>query len=822
MNLTQNRPRSFFARSRLVAVAGLAVGLMLAGLAPAHAAKKGDGSSTPAVRFDVSPPLTDLTPAPPPAPDKKKEKEPKKGLPVPAASAHDPVIQSSPGTASAPALGVGFEGIGGGLPGPTTGMYAPPDPNGAVGATQYAEVVNTDFAVFDKSGSLVYGPVATNTIWSGFGGGCQANNDGDATVKYDQLANRWIVQQFSVTSPYPYAECIAVSTTSDATGSWARYEFQGFGSNFPDYPKLSVWPDAYYVSYNLFRNGSTFAGPEVCAYDRAKMLAGQAATQQCQALSTSYGGLLAADVDGSTPPPAGAPNDVLSSGTNVLQLWKFHVDWTTPTNSTLTGPTSIPVASFSPACSGGGTCIPQAGTTNQLDSLADRLMYRVAYRNFGDHQSLVVDHAVVAGSSVGMRWYELRDPNGTPTVYQQGTYAPDANYRWMGSIAMDKKGDIAMGYSVSSSSMNPGIRYTGRLAGDLPLGTMTLGEGTIVAGTGSQTGTLHRWGDYTSMAVDPTDDCTFWYTNECLTANGSFNWHTHVGTFTLPGCLAPTAPAAPTNLAATAGDTQIGLTWSPSSGATSYNVKRGASGGPYTTIATGVTSTNYTDTGLTNGTTYSYVVSAENTAGESLDSNEASATPQPPPPAPPAPTSLTATPGNARVSLSWSGSPDATSYNVKRAAVAGGPYTTVATGVTSTSYTDTGLANGTTYYYVVSGVNAGGESPNSNEASATPLAPDFTLSVTPASRSVTRGNSTSYGIAITRLNGFTGSVSLSVSGLPARTSSSFSPNPASTTSTLTVSTRWKTSPGTYPLTIRGTNGALSHTASVVTLVVTVT
>src|SRR5205823_7014717 len=201
---------------------------------------------------------------------------------------------------------------------------------------------------------------------------------------------------------------------------------------------------------------------------------------------TSYGGLLPADLDGSTAPPAGAPNDVVSFGTNSLLLWRFHTDWATPANSTLTGPTTIPVAAFSPACTGGGTCIPQSGTTQKLDSLADRLMYRLAYRNFGDHESLVVNHSVTAGSSVGVRWYELRNPNGTPTVFQQGTYAPDASYRWMGSIAMDHTGDIALGYSVSSSTLRPGIRYTGRLASD-PLGAMTQGEGTIVTGGGSQT-----------------------------------------------------------------------------------------------------------------------------------------------------------------------------------------------------------------------------------------------------------------------------------------------------------------------------------------------
>jgi hypothetical protein len=489
------------------------------------------------VHHDVSPPLRTIPAAAAPPSSQKVEHQPKRGLPVPGqSSTPDPVVQSSPGTAAAPALGAGFEGVGQGFSGPA-GTFAvnsaPPDPNAAVGPNDVFEIVNESFAIFSKTGTALYGPVPTNTLWSGFGGGCQSNDDGDATVEYDKLAGRWIVSQFSV-STTPYLQCVAVSTSGDPLGSYYRYSFQ-YG-NFPDYPKLGVWPDAYYVTFNMFRNGTTFVGPEACAYDRASMLAGQAATQQCFALSSSYGSLLPSDLDGTTPPPSGSPNYLLSFATNSLQLWRFHVDWATPANSTLTGPTSIPVASFSPACNGGGTCIPQAGTSQQLDSLADRLMYRLAYRNFGDHEALVVDHSVTVGSGVGVRWYELRNPGGTPTVYQQGTYAPDSTDRWMGSVAMDRLGDIALGFSTSSSSSHPGIHYTGRLAGD-PLGQMTQGEGSLIDGAGSQSGNnLSRWGDYSSMSVDPSDDCTFWYTNEYLASAGSFNWHTRVGSFTLPGC----------------------------------------------------------------------------------------------------------------------------------------------------------------------------------------------------------------------------------------------------------------------------------------------
>jgi hypothetical protein len=399
------------------------------------------------------------------------------------------------------------------------------------------QIVNESFQVFSKSGTSIYGPVPTNTLWTNFGGGCEANNDGDATVEYDRLANRWVIQQFSVSTD-PYLECIAVSTTGDPTGTWSRYAFGGFGVEFPDYPKLGVWPDAYYVTYNLFNAaGTVFQGAEDCAMDRAAMLAGTTATQQCFTTSTSFGSLLGTDYEGGTAPPSGEPNTVLALGTTATTLasWKFHVDWTTPGNSTFTGPTTITVASYTVACGATGTCIPQSGTGQQLDSLSDRLMFRLAYRNFGDHEAVVVNHAVTAGSSVGLRWYELRGLSGTPTIFQQGTFAPDATFRWMGSMSFDKVGNIGLGYSASSSAIHPQIRVTGRLAGDT-LGQMTQGESTVLAGGGSQTGNLSRWGDYSSMTVDPADGCTFWYTTEYYANNGSFDFKTRIGSFKQPGC----------------------------------------------------------------------------------------------------------------------------------------------------------------------------------------------------------------------------------------------------------------------------------------------
>src|SRR5258707_7023693 len=412
-----------------------------------------------ALHHDVSPalrdmPVVDQNQAGPP-----QENEPVRRIPLPArlkpANEPDLVHQSVAGLAPielSPTSGVSFDGLGNGALGFTVGG-APPDTNGAVGLTQYVQWVNSSFAVFNKStGALISGPTPGNTLWSGFGGGCQTNNDGDPIVLYDKQANRWVFAQFQV-STTPFLQCVAVSTTSDATGTYNRYSFQY--SNFDDYPKMGVWPDAYYTTFNMF-NGTTnaFVGADLCAYNRTAMLNGQPATQICFQQGSSVGGVLPSDLDGATAPPAGSPNFMLYFGANNLNLLKFHVDFTTPANSTLTGPTVIPVAAFTALCNG-GTCVPQSGTAQQLDSLADRLMYRLAYRNLGSHESLVVNHSVAAGSSGGVRWYELQNPNGSVSVAQQSTFAPDTKFRWMGSVAMDQAGDMAMGYSTSSSSSNP-------------------------------------------------------------------------------------------------------------------------------------------------------------------------------------------------------------------------------------------------------------------------------------------------------------------------------------------------------------------------------
>src|SRR5215831_15759633 len=320
---------------------------------------------------------------------------PRTGKPIAPPPGVDTAMQSV--AIAAPATGnvTNFAGVGQGDYGFTPNA-APPDTNLSVGATQVVQWVNESFAVFSKAGALLAGPTAGNTLFQALGAThpCAVHNDGDPIAQYDKAADRWVLTQFSVTSggSQGYWQCVAVSATADATGSYNVYAFNYGTVQFIDYPKLGVWNNAYLITYNVFNNGQTFAGPKLCAFDRTSMLAGAAATQICFQLSTAFGGVLPSDVDGTTPPPAGSPEYFLNFGTNDLELWQLtNLNFTNQTG-TLTGPITIPVAAFTGACNGGGTCIPQLSSAQKLDSLADRLMYRLAYRNFGDHEALVVNH----------------------------------------------------------------------------------------------------------------------------------------------------------------------------------------------------------------------------------------------------------------------------------------------------------------------------------------------------------------------------------------------------------------------------------------------
>jgi hypothetical protein len=504
----------------------------------------------------------------------------------------DPVRQKNHGTGQMPAASQNFMGIcartysGNGCNAASNCGCLPPDTNGEVGLTQYVQSVNTSFAVFSKTGALLKGPIQINQLWSGAGGECLAHNDGDPVVLYDQLANRWLISQFIAqpTDSEDYGECIAVSQTGDATGAYNLYTFlfkppPGQNRTFHDYPHLGVWPDGYYMSTNEFEDGQELSkGAGAFVFERDKMLAGQPARfvyfdeslRNPGPPPIQWIGQLPSDLDGSNAPPSGAPNyfaevddpssvPPTSSGDTGfdLRLWAFHVDWSNPASSTFGNdgaPTyTLPVPLFvRPQCTYGfgPNCNPQKGGPEMADTLGDRLMFRLAYRNFGKYASIVLNHTVVADGRNGIRWYEVRFPNGqaqAPSIYQSGTYAPadpttNPLWRWMGSAALDRRGDLAIGFSASGPNDYASIRYAGRVPAD-PLGELGQKEQTLVTGDWPQTNVEGRWGDYSDLTVDPADDCTFWYTTEYIGQTTTLgtgavlgSWRTRIGSFRFPNC----------------------------------------------------------------------------------------------------------------------------------------------------------------------------------------------------------------------------------------------------------------------------------------------
>ena len=531
-------------------------GCLLLPLAPVLAMGAESVQVTPAYHHDVSPHLRELTNTDRALQRQEREAAENPKIPNDHVDSPDPVVEKGSllrllaPKIPAPILtfdGIAFPGVG--------CNCAPPDTNGAVGLTQYVQMVNEAFQVFNKtSGTSVLGPNSISSLWSGFGGACQNGGAGDPVVLYDQLANRWVISQFaSATGASPITdECVAVSTTSDATGTYNRYGFH-LGSNFYDYPHLGVWPDAYYMSMNVFSpDGTNYLGPQPFALDRTAMLAGAAATfiSPVGPLGPSVAPFLPADLDGTTLPPAGAPNTFLGfpSG-NQYPAYHFQVDFATPSNSTFALFATPAAAGFTALCPSSTNCIPQAGGTNadRLDAIGDRLMFRLAYRNFGDHESLVGNFSVRSGGVGAIRWFELRGVTAGPvTVFQESTYQPDSTSRWVGSAAMDGLGNLALGFSASSATINPQIRYAGRLVGD-PINTMAQGEAHLFDGGGSQLASGNRWGDYSDMTVDPVDDQTFWFTTEYYATTSSFNWRTRIGSFKLPPAgSTPTPTPSPT------------------------------------------------------------------------------------------------------------------------------------------------------------------------------------------------------------------------------------------------------------------------------------
>jgi len=516
------------------------------------------------------------------------------------------VEQTTQGSRPAVPLISSFDGLGAGFSGPqgTANFRSPSDDSLAVGPDHVVQIVNSRIAIYskrgkkyDQTGTVIYGPVTTKSMWAGLGGVCEARNNGDAVVRYDQMAGRWLFvmpifsriapDEFPVktdlapgeaappgqpaktgqaSSPGPaaappanppqpppppergqrppekkegvYAMCYAVSTSPDPLGTYYRYVFER--PLFPDYPRPAVWIDGYYVPTST---GDEVIQKHVCIADRTKMLAGQPATEQCIVID-GVNFLNNADIDGQKLPPPGSPNIMMAAGGTQLKkifeddgiyYWKVHVDWKNPANTKAEGPTKINVAPYHYLCDGQlSSCVTQPDTERRLDVQGDKIVQRLVYRKIGGHESIVAAHSISAnGGGGGVRWYEFRlDKKRDPVLYQQGTYTPGF-YRFLPSIAMDKKGDIGVGYSFGGVPNFPGQRFAAREAND-PKGQLTLQETVLAKGEASQKNTL-RWEDYATTAMDPSDDCTMWYVGDYL-KEGDAAYRTKIGAFLLPNC----------------------------------------------------------------------------------------------------------------------------------------------------------------------------------------------------------------------------------------------------------------------------------------------
>jgi hypothetical protein len=534
----------------------------------------------------------------------------------------DKALQKTVGPLVGVTQGLSFDGIGEGLTGPN-GTYAvnsvPPDTDVAVGTTQVVSLDNTAFAVFDKNtGAVTAGPYNTNVLWSALGASaaCDVDNDGDGIVKFDQLAQRWLITQFAVAqggTTGPFAQCVAISQTADATGSWLVFQFnpstRGTKTDFPDYPKLGVWPDAYSMTFDMFNAaGTAYEGAGICGIDRVALLAGNNPTIVCAQLASTDYALLPVDMDGSTYPATGAKeiyieNSDASNSSTLLYMYRAKYNFTLGTVA-VDARLPITVATYSNrTCTNTQKCVLQPthtgtvqngtfATESKLDTLAAHEMYRAAYRNFGSYESVTLSGPVLpsgsggTGSNTAERWYELRGVNtsggtGTPTVYQQSTYSPDTSlFRWMGSIAQDHQGNMLMDYSGSSTTVFPSVYITGRLNTDA-LNTME-SETQVYAGLNSQVNLSgyaygYRWGDYTAMMPDP-NDCTFWYTGEYLKLAGLFNWSTRVLSASFPSCTSNAAVTMPIPSSTLTGSSANFL-WTPGTNATNYWIDIGSVAG---------------------------------------------------------------------------------------------------------------------------------------------------------------------------------------------------------------------------------------------------
>ena len=413
------------------------------------------------------------------------------------------------------------------------GGAIPPDPSGDVGNEYFFQMINLAFKIYDKNGTSVYGPAGNNTMFDGWDDGqpWDNTNDGDPIVLYDDQSDRWMVSHFSLPSfQGPYYILIAYSATSDPLGAYYRYAFQI--NSFPDYPKYGIWPDGIYMTTNSTSQNAV-------VFQRDSMLVGANAQMVTFSIPDYPGGgfrsALAADCDGAFP-PLGTPNYLLyynddawgSYPNDHLRIWEFSTDWANTSNSTLTLQNTLLTDPFDTNFGSGWNNITQPNS-QKLDAITQAMMFKVQYRQMAGHETMLCNYVVdVDGSNhAGIRWYELRKDSTDWYIYQQGTYAPDDENRWMGSMAMDQHGNIALAYSVSSSNTYPSLRFTGHTAG-APLGFMNVTETEIVTGSGAQSGT-NRYGDYSQMGIDPYDDETFWFTSEYIPNGG--NWRTRISAF---------------------------------------------------------------------------------------------------------------------------------------------------------------------------------------------------------------------------------------------------------------------------------------------------
>ncbi|HUZ47099.1 MAG TPA: hypothetical protein VMW54_10730 [Terriglobia bacterium] len=753
--------------------------------------------------------------------------------------------------------------------------YLPPDENLSVGInstgtnpqTQILSVVNTSYRVFDTSGNLlVQGDLATGLFGTFTSSVCSTEDGGDPIGLYDKIDHRWIISQLAYNSTFTDNHlCLAISQTSNATGSYDLYDIP-FGSNLPDYPKLAVWSDGIYFSANIFASSGSastlqFTGAQACSFPRSDVTGSPAnITFTCSpGTDTAVYNILPADLEGTTPPPSGTGPDyylqfsdnLTATSGNLLRLYQLN-------GHSLNVVANLTVNDFHEAC-GGGTCIPQSGISQLLDSLGDRLMYRLSYRNYGAYQQFVVNHSVQVSSGsqqTGIRWYAIRNSSGSVpfAIYKESTFSPDSTYyRWMGSIAQNKNGDLGLGYSTSGVTSVPGIAVTGLLNG-ADTG-MELEQRLYNGSNQSYQGTYSRWGDYSSVSVDPTDDCTFWYTNEYVTPpvlSFNFLWQTVIGEFSFPDCSGSgTSPGFTLSPSPSTQSISPGATATYTITVASQNNYAGTVDLNFSGCPAGANCSLPTSVNVTANGTQTATLSISNTGGlapanytvnitgtDSVTSSLTAATS----------VALTVNPPPT-FSLSTSGSPQSVtqggtaSFGISVSALYGfnsDVTLTVTSGCPSSptgacSFSPSTITGGngnatlnvatdattTAQTYTINISASGGGVTQTASVSLTvnsaATSGNFSLSASPGSVSL-RGNSTAvYTVTVAPSGGFNGPVQLYISGLPNGASGGFSPNPATSTtnwsSTLSVNTN-NVKKGSYTLTITGISGSLASSTTV--------